>query len=747
MCTIIPHKLRARSYDGDRDPLFSGTEESKKLYQELISTIPKRRKVDILNSFYLRDLDLVHSALVRQQNTPLWKYINSASQNATSSDARIDIRTPQGLEHIIEFTRSTPRLQGNWPSEPDFALSPEQHYALKRLIWDQSPLTAVNGPPGTGKSTIIRELLAHVVTTRAMVLAQLPGPLDALQRNKTEVIVGTKTVYVRQLIPDLTGYELLLASSNNHAVENIALELPRSDKLPPYFRTTSYLSQTAALYRLVMEQSSRKAITDVSATEWWGLPTIPLGKKANRNRFIKAAFTYAMKENKNDRAARLEKGQRLTLFELRARAPRDKASFRSAQKHFQDTLHSAQSNGALSQDSQAPLFVAALELHEAWLREVPFLENELIALRTLLTLPNNATHPSVIHLWRLLFMITPLVSTTLASVERMFPGVHSAEFGYGIIDEAGQAIPQSVCGVLMRAKKALILGDQRQLQPISHLGDDIENGLAEPLSDSIRKHTSALTSSTQTIADSSSDVGTYIDPKGSNPLWISLPLMTHRRCAEPMFTIANTIAYDGLMHQATPKTVPPHPHTGASAWWHIEGSVTEKQWVPEQGEVVKQLLSILLSNSDDPPSLFLITPFRAVARKLRVVLTNTLKQHGFSPDIRQEYRRSVGTVHTFQGREADIVLFVLGCDQSTAGAALWAGSTVNLINVAVTRAREHLYVIGDRHVWHNKGYFSDLEKMLPVVSGSCHGFGDDSSENDTTEDNYRAEDYNSFEEL
>jgi hypothetical protein len=201
-----------------------------------------------------------------------------------------------------------------------------------------------------------------------------------------------------------------------------------------------------------------------------------------------------------------------------------------------------------------------------------------------------------------------------------------------------------------------------------------------------------------------------------------------------MFTISNTIAYDGLMHQAIPKTVPPHPHTGASAWWHIEGNVTEKQWVPEQGEIVKQLISMLLTDSNHPPSLFLITPFRAIAQKLRVILNDTMKKNGCSPEIRQEYRRSVGTVHTFQGREADIVIFVLGCDQSTAGAALWAGATVNLINVAVTRAREYLYVIGDRHLWHNKGYFSDLEKMLPVASGGCSSIVDHCIEDHSIED-------------
>lgn len=72
-------------------------------------------------------------------------------------------------------------------------------------------------------------------------------------------------------------------------------------------------------------------------------------------------------------------------------------------------------------------------------------------------------------------------------------------------------------------------------------------------------------------------------------------------------------------------------------------------------------------------------------------------------------------MHAFQGKEARIVLFVLGCDFNTQGAANWAGQKPNLVNVAVTRAKDLLYVIGDVDLWHNRGFFSDLEKALPKI--------------------------------
>lgn len=61
----------------------------------------------------------------------------------------------------------------------------------------------------------------------------------------------------------------------------------------------------------------------------------------------------------------------------------------------------------------------------------------------------------------------------------------------------------------------------------------------------------------------------------------------------------------------------------------------------------------------------------------------------------------MGTVHTFQGKEAKIVYFVLGADESSKGAARWVFSNPNLMNVAATRAKEEFYIIGDKKLYEN----------------------------------------------
>lgn len=104
-------------------------------------------------------------------------------------------------------------------------------------------------------------------------------------------------------------------------------------------------------------------------------------------------------------------------------------------------------------------------------------------------------------------------------------------------------------------------------------------------------------------------------------------------------------------------------------------------------------------------NIFVITPFRNVAEKLK----NKLKEIDFN-------KQSIGTVHTFQGREASIVFFVLGCDDNNKGAANWAigSSNPNIMNVAATRAKDEFYIIGDLKLFSsiNSPIISSTKKII-----------------------------------
>lgn len=98
-------------------------------------------------------------------------------------------------------------------------------------------------------------------------------------------------------------------------------------------------------------------------------------------------------------------------------------------------------------------------------------------------------------------------------------------------------------------------------------------------------------------------------------------------------------------------------------------------------------------------TIYVISPFKNVA----YMLSQKLKEIGFTRFDDHGKPTNVGTIHTFQGKEAPIVFMVLGADQQSAGAARWAVSEPNMMNVATTRAKKEFYIVGDKKLYLNCG--------------------------------------------
>lgn len=219
------------------------------------------------------------------------------------------------------------------------------------------------------------------------------------------------------------------------------------------------------------------------------------------------------------------------------------------------------------------------------------------------------------------------------------------------------------------------------------------------------------TASVQTLADDATAwFAEFPARQGSRT--IAVPLFVHRRRSSPMFDIANRIAYEALMVQAKaerPSAI--RDPLGPSRWIDVAAS-SEDKWCLREGEEALALIERLVT-AGVRPDLYIVTPFVIVAKGLRRLLRESGILAAVIPELDDWTRRHVSTIDTVQGCEAEAVIFVLGApNEDQRGARAWAGKDPNLLNVAVTRAKEAVYVIGNRALWRSAGVFRDLDSVL-----------------------------------
>jgi len=850
--------------------------------------------IDILNSFYIDDLERC-MASVREGNIPatIGSYMSPGD-----AQRRVELYSDSGHAAIVQALHPAKMTAGHWPEDSSRKMSLMQQFAINTAfdLLKTEGLYSVNGPPGTGKTTLLRDMIAENVVRRARRLAVLTNPADAFLDEKVSVpFTHGRPSTIRRLRPELTGFEMVVASSNNAAVENISIDLPKRKQLGDAWQDVRYLQPIA---HKVAAQKGEKTFTKLQPPDMpWGLISCALGNAANRRRFCERFFydtprngvrggsdgplavwewlkQYAGQTFESARRAFLESDaavqaaldERLRYGELHSawsgvseeqftrsaagamaeaergahqavmanqqseaalskaeadltdlkeeerlldraspgrfaklfrtdaarrhaaqvarnasaqiEARRNRSRCRSAVTQAAETARNEEARVAVAQaaffDAQntwrkkraqladyeqrfsktslpgalkpietdevqrdgfwqdaelaqlrSQLFVASLALHEAWLAAVAKTGGDgfggnLFAISRMLSGAQLENAADAELIWQSLFMIVPVVSTTFASFARQFRGMGPGSIGWLFIDEAGQAVPQAAVGALWRARRAMVVGDPLQIEPVFTVPSRLIGELARLSPHTADGRYSPAKVSVQRLADEANPYGTYVTVKGEDPLWIGSPLRVHRRCVYPMFPIANRIAYRDKMVYGPDSALPPDDRLGLgdSAWIDVRGNTSVKQVVPRQIEVVVSLIARLYAKSGALPAIYVISPFKAIKKELLARLDGIdwkAWTAGRPPakKVFQQWRRDrIGTVHTFQGKEESVVIFVLGADHDQAGSADWAAAKPNLLNVAVTRAQHRVFVVGDASLWGKRNYFDEALLQL-----------------------------------
>ncbi|WP_165611471.1 DEAD/DEAH box helicase [Mycobacteroides franklinii] len=360
--------------------------------------------------------------------------------------------------------------------------------------------------------------------------------------------------------------------------------------------------------------------------------------------------------------------------------------------------------------ARSELFLAAMDLHLVFFERATKVTVKLNAAVDVVwgKAPHRLTADAVLAAWQLLFLAVPVVSTTFASFASrgaMFSRLEPESLGWLLIDEAGQVKPQEAVGAIWRSRRVLSVGDPRQLQPIVTMPMAAEQVLAQAFG--VASTWMPSRTSVQQVADRTGCWGTHIGEHTDDELWVAAPLLVHRRCEDPMFSICNRIAYGRIMENANSCVREPdsckYAGLPASSWIDVPDPQSgTKVQDKEIAELLAHIELLTGQHKVNPSDIFVVTPFRLVADRIQEDAFGRWPQIGG------------GTVHTVQGQEADVVILVLGGDPDKKRAREWVGEQPNLINVAVSRAKHRFYVIGDRKRWSTVGNFRVLACELAV---------------------------------
>lgn len=690
---------------------------------------------DLLNSFYTQDITQTINCLHEERLPPITRNLFAADP------PRKDLlRTDEHIASILQPARFP---SGAWPNtkiRP--ALMQQAALILARETSAAFPILAVNGPPGTGKSTMLRSFISDQVVERARALCNFEDPSTAWTTQQE----GTSPFH--RLNEAITGFECLIASSNNAAIENISDELPSPKSVAGYEEILAAANHFANVAKYVASYRSDRR----QEGQAWGLIAASLGSKKKITAFVEP-FLYGQPDRRNKLPGHW------TILEFKRNVPSEgwdtlRQAFLDEYAAFREKLRTASypSNWSVrSEDDhlgvpgldldvlerQQQLFILALRVHRAFLSQTWTKVKDNVHLWTRVARkPDEFSTGCALAVWQSMFLFVPAISTTFASAARMLKTVPAGALGWAVVDEAGQAVPQAALGLFGRCRKALVVGDPLQIEPVVGLSSTVIR-LFRDLVNVPAEWTAAndCRTSLQTLADRACPWGTTRIVDGCEQ-WVGVPLVVHRRCIQPMFRVSNEI-YNNDMVYATAERIDEALYPfGHSAWIDERSVVSSRHGVRQQVELAAYIIretsvyyrtqsqqilrskhGLLPPNELDRlmamwarPDIRVITPFKDIEKLL----------HAEVRTLPGNWNNLIGTVHKSQGKEAGVIICVLGLDEGKRGAAQFTSDKPNFLNVAITRAKHRIYIIGNAALWGSQPYFqalyADLEESSSVLS-------------------------------
>ncbi|NWK54773.1 ATP-binding protein [Verrucomicrobiaceae bacterium N1E253] len=276
--------------------------------------------------------------------------------------------------------------------------------------------------------------------------------------------------------------------------------------------------------------------------------------------------------------------------------------------------------------------------------------------------------------------VLPVWLVNLSDLHRVLP-MEKQLFDVAIIDEASQCDLASVLPVMQRAKRLVIAGDGRQLRHMSFLPRHrqeslaVEAGIKDAEKEQYNYRDVSLMDLASAMVDDSSRIGF---------------LNEHFRSRPGIIDFSNQKFYRGGLQLMRER--PWGDQSDALEVRFCEGTRDEATGVNqiEVDAVIDALKSLLVSSSSRTPvkhpSIGVLSPFRNQVEAIRHALGEQLEPNEVNA-LFHDHDLCLGTAHSFQGEERDVMLLSFAVDPGVGASTLRFVEREDVFNVSITRAK------------------------------------------------------------
>lgn len=577
--------------------------------------------------------------------------------------------------------------EGNTTSADNFvdsapeSLNESQRKAFTGILQNRNPISIIQGPPGTGKTFFIATLIGVILKDNPSSRILISGQSHESVNNCIE-----KTLAIN---PILASSLKVIRLGDEAQLPKILLEYSEEEIQDYYlntFESEFNYRVSQAVRRLPVPTDAIKDIVQVSR----------LLHEINRLR-VSLSKDKGREAKENEVNRRIEKMIRTTQMII---GKDDNDQFTSSL----DEIASTDANGA--KNILANVIADKYRLHD--LRAIHKVFN-IVAISyewcQSLRVSRKAFQEH-------LTSTRNLVCGTCVGVARSYYEMDENVFDWVIIDEAGRASFTELCIPMRYGKKIVLIGDEKQLPP------QIDNEIIRIIESEQKVYTrdEIIKSDFERIIRTGyGQENTY-------------QLLEQYRMSGSIGDLCSTVFYDKLLANKAnaleaSNIIEYQGHSLSGLAW-IDTSCLGEESYEEKGEstsfinrteaniIIEIVVSLLKHEGHHDATIGAICMYKDQVR----LIEENMNKVPVCREALKAGQLEIGTVDSFQGRERDIVFLSLVRSNRDNSAGFLKVS--NRINVAISRARQHLLIIGNSGIATSQASDSAIGKVYSYIQAN-----------------------------